>query len=173
MRRTHPRTFVLQGGATTPRPRARRLQSDLTARKHLEQMDYSGLQITGQPYATTGTCVCGVLVGNRPIRRWLRRWASHAPSGITRPHNDEADLDRAQAGWEQVTDEASGHFYYFNIATNESTWEPPLLLTAIQGGLQPNFPVLLVVLRWITPPLSQLKCWWCNPTGGLQGRSAC
>ena len=100
VRRTHPHTFVLQGGATTPRPRARRLQSDLTARKHLEQttcsagssmrewitpsprhccnprvlcMDYSGLQITGQPYATTGTCVCGVLVGNRPIRRWLRR----------------------------------------------------------------------------------------------------
>ena len=100
VRRTHPHTFVLQGGATTPRPRARRLQSDLTARKHLEQttcsagssvrewitpsprhccdprvlcMDYSGLQITGQPYATTGTCVCGVLVGDRPIPRWLRR----------------------------------------------------------------------------------------------------
>ena len=31
----------------------------------------------------------------------------------------------SRTGWEQVTDEASGHFYYFNIATSESTWEPP------------------------------------------------
>lgn len=28
-------------------------------------------------------------------------------------------------GWEKLYDESSGHYYYFNATTEESSWEPP------------------------------------------------
>ena len=49
----------------------------------------------------------------------------HAPEAVARYHNDAEPT--LQPGWEKLVDPSSGETYYYNEASGESSWEPPLL----------------------------------------------
>lgn len=61
-----------------------------------------------------------------------RRRSSHAGAAGHQPHNSGRAVGAAAppsalpAGWEQAPDPASGRTYYFNRATGQSSWTPPV-----------------------------------------------
>jgi len=59
----------------------------------------------------------------RSLQRSTIRSPQHSP--ISRPQQRSRKLV-AQLGWVTAVDEASGQTYYYNEATGETQWEPPL-----------------------------------------------
>ena len=54
-----------------------------------------------------------------------------APPPMTPPTPADADPGGLPHGWTEQVDELSGHLYYFNELTGESTWDRPLQAACI------------------------------------------
>lgn len=69
------------------------------------------------------------------------------------------------AGWEQITDPASGRPYYCNRSTGQSSWEPPQPAQAPPPQAPPPQPQLPPGWEQITDPASG-RPYYCNRSTG-------